>query len=190
LEVVAKQLGLLLTLDGLAPEGGEPQLWLVRELLSGVTLRCGWMSQQDQTAFVNFLRPIADLGLRVTAVLSDKQTGLLPAVAEVFPQAKHAFCQIHYLHNIAAPMAEADEAMKVRLRQGVREAIGEWICQEKEENEGVRLAMASNSRQFKFNAPAKIDRGIVTHCVYIGQTYGKLNLSEGLVPAYNTWLDQ
>ncbi len=52
---------MLLTLDGLAPEGGEPQLWVVRELLSGITLRSGWMSQQDENAFVNFLRPIADL---------------------------------------------------------------------------------------------------------------------------------
>jgi len=127
----------LLTLDGLAPEGGEPQLWLVRELLSGMTLRCGWMSEQTQAAFVHFLQPIADLGLRVTAVLSDKQSGLLPAVADVFPQAKHAFCQIHYLRNIALPLAEADEAMKVRLRQGIRESLGEWIRQEKDEQQGV-----------------------------------------------------
>jgi hypothetical protein len=137
LKVVSKQVGLLLTLDGLAPEGSEPQLWLVRELLSGATLRCGWMSQQDEAAFVAFLRPIADLGLRVSAVLSDKQSGLLPAIAEVFPQAKHALCQIHYLRNAAAPVAEADEAMKVRLRHGVREAIGEWIRQEKGEEQGV-----------------------------------------------------
>lgn len=60
LERVAEQVGLLLTLDGLAPEGGEPQLWVVRELMSGITLRSGWMSQQDEQAFVNFLRPIAD----------------------------------------------------------------------------------------------------------------------------------
>jgi hypothetical protein len=59
----------------------------------------------------------ADLGLQVTAVMSDKQSGLLPAVAEVFPQARHAFCQSHYLRNIAIPVAEAGEAMKVRLRQ-------------------------------------------------------------------------
>lgn len=137
LEGVARQVGLLLTLDGLAPEGGEPQLWLVRELLSGMTLRCGWMSQQDQTAFVHFLRPIADLGLRVRAVLSDKQSGLLPAVAEVFPQAKHAYCQMHYLQNVAIPLAEADEAMKVRLRQEIRESLGEWIRQEKGEQLGV-----------------------------------------------------
>jgi hypothetical protein len=127
----------LLSLDGLAPEAGEPQLWLVRELLIGVTLRCGWMSQQNQAAFVHFLQPIADLGLRVTAVMSDKQSGLLPAVAEVFPQARHAFCQSHYLRNIAIPVAEADEAMKMLLRQDVRAAIGQYIRQEDVVAEGV-----------------------------------------------------
>ena len=147
LERVAQEVGLLLTLDGLAPEGGEPQLWVVRELLSGITLRSGWLSQQDQTAFVNFLRPIAALGLQVRAVLSDKQSGLLPAVAEVFPQTPHAFCQMHYLQNVALPVAEADEALKVRVRhtcprseaewEEVRESLGEWIRQEKEDQPGV-----------------------------------------------------
>ncbi len=137
LERIAQQVGLLLTFDGLAPEGGEPQLWIVRELLSGMSLRSGWMSQQDQTAFVNFLRPIADLGLRVRAILSDKQSGLLPAVAEVFPEAPHAFCQMHYLQNVALPLAEAGEALKVRVRQEIRESLGEWIRQEKEEQPGV-----------------------------------------------------
>ena len=137
LKIVADQVGLLLSLDGLAPEGGEPQLWLVRELLSGVTLRCGWMSQQNQAAFAHFLQPIANLGLRVTAVMSDKQSGLLPAVAEVFPQSRHAFCQSHYLRNIAIPVAEADEAMKVRLRQNVRTAIGQHIRQDDVVEEGI-----------------------------------------------------
>jgi Transposase, Mutator family len=137
LKIVADQVGLLLSLDGLAPEGGEPQLWLVRELVSGVTLRCGWMSQQDHAAFVHFLRPIADLGMRVTAVMSDKQSGLLSAVAEVFPRARHAFCQSHYLRNIAVPVAEADEAMKMLLRQDIRAAIGPYIRQENVASEGI-----------------------------------------------------
>ena len=123
-------MGLLLSLDGLAPEGGEPQLWLVRELLSGVTLRCGWMSQQNQAAFVHFLQRIADLGLQVTAVMSDKQSGRSPAVAEVFPQTRHGFCQSHDPRNIAIPVAEADEAMKMLLRQDVIVAIGQYIRQE------------------------------------------------------------
>jgi hypothetical protein len=134
---VAEQSGLILSLDGLAPEGGEPQLWVIRELQTGLTLRSGWLSQQDQTAFVNFLQPIRDLGLHVVALVSDKQRGLVPAVAEVFPKAHHGFCQLHYLKNAGAPIAEADETMKITLRQGVREAVGGLIRQEQAEKAGV-----------------------------------------------------
>jgi hypothetical protein len=137
LKTIAVRGGLWLSLDGLAPEGGEAQLWLVREQHSGITLRSGWMSQQDQGAFVNFLRPIAALGLPVTAVMSDKQRGLVPAIAEVFSSAKHSFCQTHYLGNAAEPISEADEAMKIELRQGVRQEIGALIRQEKVEKQGV-----------------------------------------------------
>jgi len=137
LQTIAKQEGLWLSLDGLAPEGGEAQLWLGRELHSGITLRSGWMSQQDQAAFVNFLQPIAALGLPVTAVMSDKQRGLVPAIAEVFSSAKHSFCQMHYLGNAAEPMSEADEAMKIELRQAVRQELGALIRQEKVEKQGV-----------------------------------------------------
>ena len=77
LTAVSEQTGLILSMDGLAPEGGEPQLWVVRELQLGLTLRSGWLSQQDQDTFVNFLQPIADLGLRVVALISDKQLGQL-----------------------------------------------------------------------------------------------------------------
>ena len=136
---VSAEQGLILTLDGLAPEGGEPQLWLVRELRTGKTLRSGWLSEQGQVAFENLLRPIAEAGLRVEAVLSDKQVGLSPAIATVLPQAKHAYCQAHYLKNIAQPIATADEAMKVRLRQEVRANIGQLIRPEQVEKQGVLM---------------------------------------------------
>jgi hypothetical protein len=110
---------------------------VVRELQTGQTLRSGWLSEQGQTAFENFLGPIAEQGLQVAAVLSDKQRGLVPAVAVVFPHTKHAFCQSHYLANIAEPVAQADEAMKVSLRKGIREAIGDLIRPEQVERAGV-----------------------------------------------------
>lgn len=137
LEGVSAEMGLILTLDGLAPEGGEPQLWLVRELRTGNTLRSGWMSEQGQTAFENFLRPIAKAGLRIEAVMSDKQRGLVPAIKVVFPNAKHSFCQGHYLGNIAEPVAKADEAMKVSFRKQVRAEIGGLIRPEQVEEPGV-----------------------------------------------------
>jgi hypothetical protein len=137
LKEVSRRTGLLLSLDGLAPEGGEAQLWVVRELRSGLTLRSGWMSLQDQTAFEHFLSPIATSGFEVSVVLSDKQRGLLPAIATVFPDAKHALCQSHYLKNIAEPIATADETMKVTLRKKIRSAIGQAIRAEQVEHPGV-----------------------------------------------------
>jgi hypothetical protein len=137
LRAVSERTGLILGLDGLSPEGGEPQLWVVRELQLQLTLRSGWLSQQDQTTFVNFLQPIADWGLRVAAVISDKQRGLEPAVPIVFPDAKHGFCQGHYLKNAADPVAEMDEAMKVSMRKAVRDEVGPLIRQEKVEKPGV-----------------------------------------------------
>jgi hypothetical protein len=137
LKAVSEHKGLILSTDGLAPEGGEPQLWVVRELQTGLTLRSGWLSQQDQDTFVNFLQPIADLGLRVVAVMSDKQRGLEPAVPIVFPHAKHGFCQMHYLKNAAEPVTAEDQAMKVTLRKAVRSEIGGLIRQEKVEKPGI-----------------------------------------------------
>ena len=112
-------------------------MWVVRELRSGLTLRSGWMSMQDQTAFENFLSPIATSGFEVSVVLSDKQRGLLPAIESVFPNAKHALCQSHYLKNISEPIATADETMKVTLRKKVRSSIGQTIRAEQVEHPGV-----------------------------------------------------
>jgi hypothetical protein len=137
LRATAAAAGLLLSLDGLAPEGGEPQLWVVRELRTGLTLRSGWLSSQDHTAFEHLLQPVADLDLRVAAVLSDKERGLVPAVRTVFPGVPHAFCQVHYLDNLATPIAQADEALKVTLRQTVRAAVGEQLREEHVAQPGV-----------------------------------------------------
>lgn len=137
LATVAQTTGLILGLDGLMPEGGEPQLWVVRELHHGWTLRCGWLARQDHTTFAEFLQPIADLGLPVVATLSDKQTGLLPALEQVFKHAQHSFCQVHYLSNAARPIAEADEQMKITLRKTVRAEIGELISPKTPTKTGV-----------------------------------------------------
>lgn len=139
LEQISKEWGLILSLDGLAPEGGEPQLWVVRELQTGLTLRSGWMSEQGQSAFENFLSPIAEANLKITAILSDKQRGLLPAIGSVFPNVRHAFCQSHYFKNIAEPAASADETMKVTLRKAVRERSGALIRPEHVEQPGVLM---------------------------------------------------
>src|SRR2546422_489696 len=128
--VAQQQGGLIVALDGLAPQGGEPQIWFIRELSSGLTLRSGWLCQQDQPTFEAFLAPLKHLEWPILAVVSDKQKGLVPAVATVLPHSRYQFCQAHYLRNLAEPLAEVDAAFKVELRQTVREQIGDLIRQE------------------------------------------------------------
>ena len=139
LKQTSKKSGLIYTLDGLAPEGGEPQLWVVRELHTNLTIRSGWLGGQDQTTFENFLEPIAELDLNVTTIMSDKQRGLVPAIQTVFPNTPHAYCQAHYLGNIAEPVANADESMKVALRKNVRNQAGDLIRSEHHGEEQGRV---------------------------------------------------
>jgi hypothetical protein len=94
-QVAKEQGGLIIALDGLAPQGGEPQLWFIRDLSTGLTLRSGWLAQLDQPTFEAFLAPLKHLEWPILAVLSDKQTGLVPAVATVLPNSRHQFCQVH-----------------------------------------------------------------------------------------------
>jgi hypothetical protein len=46
-QIAKAQGGLIIALDGLAPQGGEPQIWFIRELTSGLTLRSGWSRTYD-----------------------------------------------------------------------------------------------------------------------------------------------
>ncbi len=129
-QVAKHQGGLILALDGLAPQGGEPQIWFIRELASGLTIRSGWLCQQDQPTFDAFLEPLKHLEWPLLAVLSDKQTGLVPAVAAVLPHSRHQLCQAHSLRNLAEPLAEADAAFKGALRKSVRQQVGHLLRQE------------------------------------------------------------
>jgi hypothetical protein len=128
--IAKHQGGLLMALDGLAPQGGAPQIWFIRALLSGLTLRSGWLCRQDQATCEAFLTPLQQREWPMMAVLSDKQTGLGAAVATVVPKSRHQWCQAHSLRNLAAPLAAADAAFQVALRQTVRQHVGGVIGQD------------------------------------------------------------
>ena len=63
-------------------------------------------------------------------MLSDKQTGLVPAVATALPNSRHQLCQAHYLRNLAEPLAAADAAFTGELRKTVRQHVGALLRQE------------------------------------------------------------
>ncbi len=129
-QMAKKPGGVIVALDGVAPQGGEPHLWFIRALSRGLTWRSGWLCQQEQPTCEAFLAPRKSLEWPLLAVLSDKQTGLVPAVATVLPHSRSPFCQAPSLRHLAEPLAEADAAFKGERRTTVREQVGALIRQE------------------------------------------------------------
>lgn len=128
-EAAAQYGGLILSVDGLEPEGGQPQLWVVREVLTNTLLAAGWLPRVDETTLVAFLAPVKALNLPWLATVSDKQIALIKALEATWPDLPHQYCQAHYLSNAVTPLYEADEHMKTQLRKQVRAAAGTTMRQ-------------------------------------------------------------
>jgi hypothetical protein len=126
-QLVTERGGLIISLDGLAPEGATEQLWLVREVQSDLVLVVGWLPRVNHETLAALLKPVADLGLPLLATLSDKQGCVKKALNSVWPDVPHQWCQAHYLSNAMQPLYAQDLALKTELRQQIREAVRDSI---------------------------------------------------------------
>ena len=118
--VVAEHGGIVLALDGLQPEQGNEQLWVVREVLSGTVLAATNLQQATAPVLEGLLRPIRALDLPLLGVISDAQESVRLAVAAVFPGVPHQLCQYHALREAAEPLWEADRHQLVRAKKELR----------------------------------------------------------------------
>jgi hypothetical protein len=112
--------GLILSLDGLQPEQGNEQLWMVREVTSGEVLAAANLQQASAPILEGLLRPIQEMGLPVLGVISDAQESIRLAVAKVFPKVPHQLCQYHVLREAAEPLWEADRHLLVEAKKELR----------------------------------------------------------------------
>jgi hypothetical protein len=112
--------GLILSLDGLQPEQGNEQLWVVREVQSGAIVAAANVAQASAPFLVPLLRPVREAALPVLGVLSDAQESVRLAVAEVFPGVPHQLCQYHALREATEPLWEADRHLLVQVKKELR----------------------------------------------------------------------
>jgi hypothetical protein len=112
--------GIILALDGLQPEQGNEQLWVVREVLSGAVLGAANLQQASAPFLARLLRPVRESELPVLGVVSDAQESIRLAVAEVFPGVPHQLCQYHALREAAEPLWEADRHVLVQAKKELR----------------------------------------------------------------------
>ena len=60
---------------------------------------------------------VRDMDVPVIGVVTDKEKGLVPAVARVFPEVPYQFCHTHFLKNCAKPMQADLSALQVSVRR-------------------------------------------------------------------------
>jgi hypothetical protein len=72
---------------------------------------------------VPFIAQIKEIGVEILAVVSDKEKALVPAISEALPGVRHQYCQVHYVKNVAKPMADDLCSLGAEVReteQGLR----------------------------------------------------------------------
>jgi hypothetical protein len=119
--------GVIISLDGLEPEGAQEQLWVVREVLTGCILAVAWLPRVNQTTLIELLTPVEQWlksnNYPLLATVSDKQGAVRVALNKVWQEVRHQWCQAHYLRNAAKPLQTLDHALKTDLRKDIREEI-------------------------------------------------------------------
>jgi hypothetical protein len=111
--------GLVWSADGLQPESGHPQLWVVREVLTHTVVHAEWLRQVDEPTLKVFLRPVKAWGLKTLASVSDQQPALVKALKATWHK-PHQACQAHFLRDAAEPLVEQDRAQMVKMKAKIR----------------------------------------------------------------------
>lgn len=118
-ERLRAQGGIVLLCDGVFFDSGSP-LYLAFDALSQTLLFGERKPQRGADDFEPLLLRVKAMDVPVIAIVSDKESGFLPAVARVFPNEPHQLCHSHFLTNAAKPMAAdlAGVVTSVERRRG------------------------------------------------------------------------
>ena len=143
-EIVEERGGLIISLDGLDPEGASEQLWVVREVQEDLVLVVAWLPRVNHKTLGTLLKLVADLGLPILATVSDKQGSVRKALEEVWPDIPHQWCQSHYLGNATRPIYDRDSELKTELRKTIRREIRESMGEILSDPDGADFSPTDN----------------------------------------------
>ena len=118
---IEKNGGIVLAIDGVKPEKGQPGLYLFRDAASGCRLHSAILQSADQDTLGKELKVVKELGFEVQAVISDDERATVAAVAKLFPDVPHGLCHIHFLKAVQKPIYELDQQLAKELKRPIRE---------------------------------------------------------------------
>src|SRR5690606_1277114 len=102
-EVLArlKKDGIVLLIDGVQYDDCSPVLYIALDANSGTVLFAERHDARSAAALTALLERVKALDVPVHGIVSDKETGLVPAIQAVFPEVPHQYCQLHFIKRCA-----------------------------------------------------------------------------------------
>jgi hypothetical protein len=120
-EIVGQQPQVILAIDGMQPDVGHEVLWVIRECLSGEIMLAKTLLSATSEDLAPLLKQVKqDLPVPIVGVVSDGQSSIRKAVAQVLPEVAHGLYHFHYLREAAKGIYEADRHAKKELKKRVR----------------------------------------------------------------------
>jgi hypothetical protein len=136
LEMAAQQHGgLIWAVDALQPEGGDPPLYVLYELLSNTPISALQDSNPTAEHLRAWLAPYTHLPFAALATLSDGEKAVVAALKASW-NVPHQRCQLHFLNTVAKPALEVDG----RLRQYLRNQLGDLAAVPEERQSALPAA--------------------------------------------------
>ena len=139
---VAKNAGIIVSIDGIKPDGGTETIYLVRDALTGRLLNAENVRENSAQRLKQVLSPVVALGIPVLGTISDAQKEEVMALSELWPDVPHQTCQFHALREASRPGFEEDGKYLAQMRENMQSKIRSVRKQMNKQMEHVSQAEA------------------------------------------------
>jgi len=117
LRQLRQQGAVLPVIDGIQFGTGEATLYMMMDAISRRPLFGKEMVCRSAEDLIPFVAQVKELGIPIIGVVSDKEKGLVPAIEKALPGVRHQYCQLHYVQNVAKPMANDLKNLGAEVRK-------------------------------------------------------------------------
>jgi hypothetical protein len=136
MKMVERNRGIIVSIDGIKPDGGNETIYLVRDALTGRLLNAENVRESSVERLKEVLSPVIMLEAPVLGTISDAQEAEVLALSELWPQVPHQTCQFHALREASKPGFKEDNKILASMKKDilpkvrdVRKQIGKQIEQ-------------------------------------------------------------
>src|SRR5436190_4737120 len=114
---VAKNGGMVVSIDGIQPDQGNETIYVVRDALTGRLLTAENATESSTERIKQILAPILALGITVLGTISDAQKAEIKALVELWPDVPHQTCHFHALRDAGELAMAEDRQVKKEIRK-------------------------------------------------------------------------